>query len=233
MGNHAAAPPPFARHRIRPAPFWRMSLFLLLLGLEAPVHGASLPPGPQAASPTSVIHLFDQSLLASMQAGARAGFTGRYRLLEPVIRRTIAWSAMLHLLTGRDWEQFSPAQRLRLRQLFIHYTIANYAHEFSGYEGQRFEIIKHRHYPAYDLVIARFNEKNHRHHTFVYLLQKVRSTWRVVNIFVDGVSNISLLKSQFQFMVRKSGPEGLFDYLTRSIHRLESSPGPSHRSHAP
>ncbi len=165
-----------------------------------------------------------------MKAGSRAGFRARYHILESVIRRTINWGAMLHLLIGRDWGRFSPQQRHRLRQLFIHYTIANYAHEFSGYRGQQFHIVKHRHYPAYDLVIARFNEENQRHHTFVYLLQEVHSAWRVVNIFVDGVSNIALLKSQFQFIVKKNGPAGLLDYLTRSIRRFETRTG-SDRNH--
>lgn len=229
LGVPAASPVP---KRPRAAPLWLLSVSFLLLLVEVPACGAPTRPEPRAPSPTAVIRVLDQSLLASMRAGPGAGFAGRYHILEPVIRRTIAWKAMLRLLTGQDWTRISAAQRHELRHLFIHYTIANYAHEFNGYQGQSFHITKHRHYPAYDLVIARFNERDHRHHTFVYLLQKAHSAWRVVNIFVDGVSNLSLLKSQFQFVVKKSGVEGLFDYLTRSIRRFETPTG-HHRNHAP
>jgi phospholipid transport system substrate-binding protein len=217
-------------HRAAPLPLFLVALFCCLLPVSIPVCRAAPRPKMRPASPSQVIHVFDQSLLKSMKAGAKAGFAGRYRILEPVIRRTIGWAAMLHLLTGHDWKELSPAERHRLRELFIRYTIANYAHEFNGYHGQRFHIVDHRHYPAYDLVMARFDERNRRHHTFVYLLQKAGAEWQIVNIFVDGVSNLSLLKSQFQFVLKKTGPKGLFDYLTRSISHLENPTG-DHRSH--
>ncbi|MHB1544287.1 MAG: ABC transporter substrate-binding protein [Gammaproteobacteria bacterium] len=176
---------------------------------------------PHTPSPTAVIRNFDQALLHAMRSGKSGGFRARYQILSPVIQNSFATRKIAQLLVGPVWARFSLQEQRKLGTLFEHYTIANYASEFRRYHGEAFKVISAKRYPEYQVVVVKLLEPNGSSHTFTYLMEPIERQWKIVNIFVDGVSNIALLRSQYLFIVRKSGPEGLLRYLHNAIVKLE------------
>lgn len=172
-------------------------------------------------NPASVIQDFDQALVHAMQIGKPGGFAARYEILSPVIQHSFASGRIAQLLVGPAWPHFSPSQQKRLGTLFEHYTIANYASEFRRYHGETFRVMGTRHDAGYEVVSARLLEPDGHSHTFTYLMAPDRGHWKIINIFVDGVSNVALLRSQYLYIIRKSGPVGLLRYIQKATQKLE------------
>lgn len=181
-----------------------------------------------APTPDQVIQGFDQALLQAMRTGPSGGFPARYRILAPIVHNAFASGRIAQLLVGPVWSHFSPSQQKQLSVLFEHYTVANYAMEFSQYHGETFRLTSTKRYPAYQVVITQLVEENGKTHTFAYLMEPIQGHWKIINIFVDGVSNIAMLRSQYLYIVRKAGPQGLLHYLQTEITKMEN-PSPTRK----
>ena len=146
---------------------------LLLMRVADPAYAAVNDPA------ASQVQTLTASLLQSMQAGPAQPMTERYRRLEPVIHQVIGLRLMTRLAVGPDWTNFSPEQQNALVTAFSRFTIANYAHNFRDFSGEKFEI---------DDVVSRGEDKIVRtriipvHDEPVNLLYRMRE--------VDGVWTI-------------------------------------------
>jgi len=86
------------------------------------------------------VETLQDSLLKSMQADQAVSMMQRYRTLEPVIEKVFALPLVTRLAVGPDWATFSPDQQKAAIAAFTRLTIANYAHNFRDFDGQKFEI---------------------------------------------------------------------------------------------
>lgn len=161
------------------------------------------------------------SLLKSMRAGSAASMTERYRNLEPVIEQVFDLPLMTSLAVGPDWTNFRPEQQKALIAAFTRFTIANYAFNFRTFDGQKFEID--------DKVLSRGEEKIVRtrlipaHDTPVNLLYRMREaggTWKVIDVHYNGVSELSLRRSDFAAAIASGGAPALIDYLRKASDGL-------------
>jgi phospholipid transport system substrate-binding protein len=156
------------------------------------------------------------ALLKSMQAGPAVSMTQRYRNLQPVIEQVFALPLMTHLAVGPDWANFSPEQQQALVAAFSRYTIANYAQNFREFDGEKFEID--------DNVSSRGDAKIVRtrlippHDTPVNLLYRMREVdgiWKIIDVSSDGISELSLRRSDFAAAIGSGGAPVLIAYLNK------------------
>jgi phospholipid transport system substrate-binding protein len=156
------------------------------------------------------------ALLKSMQAGPAVSMRERYRNLEPVIEQVFALPLMTHLAVGPDWANFSPEQQQALVAAFSRYTIANYAYNFREFDGQKFEID--------DNVSSRGDAKIVRtrlippHDTptnLVYRMREVDGIWKIIDVNSDGVSELSLRRSDFAAAIASGGAPVLIAHLNK------------------
>jgi phospholipid transport system substrate-binding protein len=161
----------------------------------------------------SQVQTLTASLLQSMQAGPAQPMTERYRRLEPVIHQVIGLRLMTRLAVGPDWTNFSPEQQNSLIAAFSRFTIATYAHNFRDFSGQKFEI---------DDVLSRGEDKIVRtriipaHDTPVNLLYRMREVdgvWKVIDVYSDGVSELTLRRDDFVAAIAAGGAPALITHL--------------------
>lgn len=164
---------------------------------------------------TSQVQTLTASLLKSMQAGSAISMTERYRNLEPVIKQVFGLPLMTRLSVGPEWANFPPEQQNALIAAFSRFTIANYAHNFRDFSGQRFEI---------DDVVSRGEEKIVRtriipaHDTPVNLLYRMREVdgvWKVVDVYSNGVSELALRRDDFAAAIAAGGAPVLIAHLNK------------------
>lgn len=191
----------------------RFAMFLWVLVL-APAANCAYA----AASDPAVtqVQTLTTALLKAMRAGPHASMTARYRKLEPVIERTFALPFMTRLSVGPDWEKFSPQQQAALIAAFSRYTIANYAHNFHEFNGQRFDVD--------DNVIDRGPDKVVRTSitspggtptNLLYRMREVDGSWKIVDVFFNGVSQLTLHRVDFASAIGAGGAPALIAYLDR------------------
>jgi phospholipid transport system substrate-binding protein len=161
------------------------------------------------------------SLLKSMQAGTTISMTERYRNLEPVIEQVFALPLVTRLSVGPEWTTFSPEQQKTLIAAFSRFTVANYAHNFRDFDGQKFEID--------DNVLSRGGDKIVRtrvipvHDTpvsLLYRMHEVDGTWKIVDVYSNGVSELALRRSDFATAIASGGAPTLIAHLNKASDGL-------------
>ena len=191
----------------------KLVMFLCVLALAPAANSVYA-----AASDPAVtqVQTLTSALLKSMRAGPTVPVTERYRQLKPVIEHTFALPFMTQLSVGADWAKFSPQQQTALIASFSRYTVANYAHNFRTYDGQKFAVD--------DNVIIRGPDKVVRTNitssggtptTLLYRMREVDGKWKIVDVFFNGVSQLTLHRVDFASAIGSGGAPALMAYLNK------------------
>jgi phospholipid transport system substrate-binding protein len=156
------------------------------------------------------------SLLKSMQAGAALSMAERYRNLEPVIERVFALPLVTRLSVGPEWASFPPDQQQALVTAFSRYTVANYAHNFRKFDGQKFEVD--------DAVVSRGEDKIVRTRivqphdspvSMLYRMHEVDGAWKIIDVYTEGISALALRRSDFASAIASGGAPTLTSHLNK------------------
>ena len=191
----------------------RFATFLCVL-LLAPAANSAYAAATEPA--VTQVQTLTSALLKAMKAGPHASMTERYRELKPVIEQTFALPFMTRLSVGPDWEKFSPQQQSAVVAAFSRYTIANYAHNFHEFNGQSFEVD--------DNVINRGPDKVVRSSitpaggtptNLLYRMRDVDGTWKIVDVYFNGISQLTLHRVDFTSAIGSGGAPALIAYLNK------------------
>jgi phospholipid transport system substrate-binding protein len=183
---------------------------LLLAPAADPAYGSGSDPA------VIQVQALSSSLLKAMKAGSAASTMERYRQLEPVIEQVFALPLMTRLSVGPDWARFPPQQQTALIAAFTRYTIANYAHNFHDFNGQKFEVDEN--------VINRGEEKIVRTRlvprddtpvNLLYRMRDVNGVWKIIDVYYNGVSQLILHRTEFAEAIAAGGAPVLIDYLNK------------------
>jgi phospholipid transport system substrate-binding protein len=160
------------------------------------------------------VEAFNTALLESMKRSGKLGFSGRYELLEPVIREGFALPFMAEKSVGRYWKGLTEEQQKKLVDVFIDWTVSTYAGRFDSYSGERFEVISETEpLRGTVTVISRLIEPDGDVVEFHYKLRSIKGIWRIVDIRISGVSQLAMNRSQFVSMLKREGFEALLSKL--------------------
>lgn len=182
---------------------------VLLVAAASPAFAAGDPAVTQ-------VQALSAALLKAMQAGPAASTTARYRELEPVIERVFALPLMTSLSVGPSWASFQAQQQTALIAAFSHYTIANYAHNFHDFNGQKFAVdanVVDR--GAEKIVRSQLDSPNDTPVNFLYRLREVNGAWKIVDVYYNGVSQLILHRTEFAEVIASGGPPALIAYLNK------------------
>jgi len=167
------------------------------------------------------VQILNEALLKSMHAGSTISMTERYKQLEPVIERVFAMPLVTRLAVGPEWAKFSADQQQALITAYTRFTVANYAHNFHDFDGQKFAID--------DNVLSRGDDKVVRtqiipsHDVPVSLLYRMRQVdggWKIIDVISDGVSQLALRRSDFAVALAAGGAPALIAHLDKSSDGL-------------
>lgn len=180
------------------------------LSLAFLVLAATLPARAQGADPAaSTVQGFYDALVASMKSGGTT--KSRYDRLKPAIERAFDIPGMTALSVGPSWSSASPADQKSLIDAFERMTVANYAHNFDSFNGEKFTV---------DPVVAERGTDKFVKSTlkpsdgdaipFNYRLHETDSGWKIVDIYLNGnISQLAQKRSDFGATLQASGPQGL------------------------
>jgi phospholipid transport system substrate-binding protein len=169
----------------------------------------------------NAVQTLTDALLKSMRAGTTISMAERYKQLEPVIGQVFAMPLVTRLAVGPEWANFSPDQQKDLVAAYTRFTVANYAHNFHSFDGQKFEIddnvlsrgddkvVRTRVIPAHDVPVS-----------LLYRMRAVDGTWKVIDVISDGVSQLALRRSDFAGAIAAGGAPALIAHLNKASEGL-------------
>jgi len=179
-----------------------------------------------ADSPTEVIRKLQDALIGVMKKGGDLDYQGRYEIIAGEIAKTHDLPAIAQLSVGRHWSGLTDQQKQELVATFSRLSFSTYAERFHGYKGERFERVEEKDLPhgaklVKSLLIQSGGKKIH----FDYMLHKLRGRWLILNIVVDGVSDLAVKRSQYNGIITSDGFPALLQKLKDQIREKEGDPG--------
>lgn len=195
--------------------------WIVVAVLWAAVAAAAEPQGP-----AEVVERLHGTLLEVMKDAHELGYEGRYAKLDPVVRQAFDLRDIVRIAVGSHWGKLSEEDRELLVDTFSRLSVATYASRFDGYSGETFtldgvEDLKRGRKLVRSGLVKPSGEKIR----FDYVLQPEGDGWKIVNVVVDGVSDLSLKRAQYTATLEAKGFAGLLDELKDKIRGYENSGG--------
>lgn len=204
-----------------------VACLLLLPIAAAPQARAETGATPASAS----IERLHAALLDVMKHAASLGYEGRAQRLAPVVAAVYDIPTMARIAVGKYWKDLSPEDQQRLTDAFARFTVANYAGNFDGYSGERFELLGEEDAPqGLHLVRTRLVPGDGEPVRLDYRLRSTPEGWRIVDVFLNGtVSELALRRAQYTAVIEREGFPALLEALDKKIADLASgkAKGPS------
>ena len=206
-------------NRRRVVPVLTGVLLFLLCGAVTPHEVRA-----EQAGPSGIIRTFNATLLEAMKNAKELGYSGRYKLLEPVMKESFALSFMGAQSVGRYWKTMGEEDRDLLIKTYTDWTVASYAGRFDGYSGERFQLASESPPEKGTVtVVSKFIQAGNEAIDFSYLLRRIEGRWRIVDIRISGVSQLALTRAQFAGILREKGVEALIAMLREKIRGFSQS----------
>jgi phospholipid transport system substrate-binding protein len=162
------------------------------------------------------VQRLDTSLLESMRAGSSLAITDRYRKLEPVIEQVFDLPFMTRLSIGPGWTNFSGEQQQAAIAAFTRLTIASYVHNFHKFSGEQFELDDNVLNRGTDKIVQSKIISPHEEPTsLVYRIRESGGLWKIIDVSYDGVSELTMRRSDFTAAIAAGGAPALIDHLNK------------------
>jgi phospholipid transport system substrate-binding protein len=181
----------------------------------------SLAWGAEQKGAEEPVKKMNSALMESMKRGDEIGFQGRYRILFPVIRDVFALPFMGKVALGSYWKTLSQEQRTQFLNTYTDWTVSSYAGNFDSYSGERFELKNGQEVQGSKvIVVSSLSRPREDPVDFNYTLRRFQDKWRIVDIRIEGVSQLALTRGQFVSLMKKKGFDGLMSSLKEKITLL-------------
>lgn len=186
----------------------------MLLGLFAGI-------GPAQASPEGarafIKTLGDDTLQAMTQNDSREARVAR---LEQIFQKGLDLDAIGRLVLGRYWTQATPPQQQAFLDAFRRFVVQTYANLWAEQTVASYSITGVRDVgeSAY-LVQTMVERPNAPGWNFAWRVREENGSYKVVDVVVDGVSQLVTQRSDFTSVVQRQGLDQLIASLRQRTAR--------------
>lgn len=158
-----------------------------------------------------------------MQQADELGYEGRYNLLQPVIKESFDFTTIARVVLGSYWMKLDEQQQTQFLDVFSTLSIANYTDRFDSYADEKFEHLGDEAMKKGRVLIKTQLVTGERVIPFNYVLQPGHDRWRIINIIADGISDLSLKRSDYMTIMKNEGFNELVRKLQEKIRLSEPS----------
>lgn len=184
-----------------------------------------LTAGPAAAAASDPaaarIEAFDAAVLSIMKEGPSLGVSGRYRRFEAVAADAFDLPLMTRFSVGPSWASMSEAEHQALIKAFTRLTAASYAHNFDSYSGEKFEVLPDVQTRGPDKIVqTRLTPRGKAPVTLVYRMRQSGGGWKIVDVYVDAISQLTTRRSDFAAPLAAGGEKSLVAHIDAASTKL-------------
>lgn len=175
----------------------------------------ALAQAPDTRPAVAVVQTFSDALIDSMKAGTSITFSERSARLAPVVERSFDLPLTTRLAVGPPWSTFSAADQTALVAAIRRMTIAEYARNFSKWNGEAITVDSKANVRAGDaLVRTTLSRKGKEPVIISYRMRQSGGRWRIVDVLFNGsVSQLATRRSDYAAIVKRGGAKALIAHL--------------------
>ncbi|MEQ1621895.1 MAG: ABC transporter substrate-binding protein [Methylococcales bacterium] len=171
-----------------------------------------------AETAKQVVEKFQAELIDVMKQGKQLGYAGRYAKIKEAVINSHDLNKIARIVVGKEGEKLTVEQQNKLDEVFSNLSIASYAHNFKDYSGESFVfdaeeettrggVVVHSHLVIPDDKPVKFD----------YMLKENGSSWRIINIIANGVSDLALKRSEYTTILQREGFDSLINKINEKI----------------
>jgi phospholipid transport system substrate-binding protein len=200
-------------------------VLFLLASLPAALAAEADVPATQAETPQAsakaTVQTFYDGLLATMKDGPTLGFSGRAAKIKPLVEKTYSLEFMIRLIVGAKWASISDADKAMVLAAFSDWVVANYASQFTSFDGEKFVTGEVTDGGKGTLVVqTQIVPSDGKPVSLGYRMLN----GKVIDVYLEGsVSQLALWRSQFASVIGKDGINGLVERLKSQTKKLAAS----------
>jgi phospholipid transport system substrate-binding protein len=168
----------------------------------------------RAADPAADrVQTFYNSLLDTMKKGPQLGMQGRFQALEPAVDATFDIPAMIQFIVGPSWSGMKDSDKTALIGAFRRMTVANYAANFTSFEGEQFNVDPNVQQRGPDKIVqTTLVPRGEKPIPLIYRMREAGGGggWKVIDVFLNGfVSTLAMRRSDFASTLASGGASAL------------------------
>mgnify|MGYP006421731653 CR=1 FL=1 len=193
--------------------------FTLIISLSA---SASEDAADQQTAVATVDSLHSE-LISVMKEGPELSLEGRYERLLPIVGEHFDVALIARIALGRQWASLGEEHRRQYVDCLHELIAARYASRISEFSGQVFETLSSESTSS-DRIAVRSQLTRAEGDTVSlhYRLFTRKDQWRIYDVVSEGVSDLSMMRSEFSEAFRESGFEGLTEILEERIAKYRT-----------
>ena len=178
----------------------------------------------ESSQPSQVVAKLQSSLLSLMKQANQLNYKHRYQLLEPIVTKSHDLPFVAKITVGKYWKTFDDQQKTSFVDTFSRLSIATYADRFDGYGGETFFVGAQKELPRGKMLVETILTKSNGDKVqFNYLLRRDKNDWRIINIIVDGVSDLAVRRAEYTSILKSDGFSPLMAKIEDQIGRYSNS----------
>jgi len=172
----------------------------------------------EQTSAKQTVEKLNTALIEAMKNAKQLGYKGRTAKLDPIVKETHEFNTIAQIALGSHWKELNDDQKKAFVDKLTELSVATYAAQFNGYSGEEFKYESEQSMKSnritlrYELVAPK--EKPVK---FEYVLGQVNGQWVIINIVVDGISDLALKKAQYTSVIEREGFDNLLNKLNQKI----------------
>jgi phospholipid transport system substrate-binding protein len=202
------------------------ALPLMAAVLTASAAAPALAPGvayADASEPAAQqIENFDAALIRTMKTDG--GTHARYKSISSAVESTFDIPVMLAFAVGPAWTSAAADDKAALISAFRKFTIANYAKNFDGYDGQKITVDPTVMTRLPDKVVRTTMTGGGTNVVLGYRMRQSGGAWKVIDVLYNGaISQLTTQRSDFSATIASGGVKALIAKLDAQTDKLLKS----------
>ncbi|MEI6269278.1 MAG: ABC transporter substrate-binding protein [Methylococcaceae bacterium] len=170
------------------------------------------------ATAKQVVDKFQNELIAVMKNGKQLGYAGRYDKLYDPVSNSHDLTKIARIVIGKEWEKLSEPQQQKLVDVFVRLSVSSYAHNFKDYSGESFVFDSEEETTRGGVVVhSHLIIPDDKPVKFDYMLKEKGTSWRIINIIANGVSDLALKRSEYTAILQREGFDALIAKINEKI----------------
>jgi phospholipid transport system substrate-binding protein len=175
-----------------------------------------------ASAARQIVDKFEHQLIDVMKNGQKLGFKGRFDKLKPAVEESHDLPKIARIVVGKEWEKLSAAQQQQLEDTFSKLSVASYAHNFKDFSGEAFSFDSEEQTARGGVVVhSHLTIPDDKPVKFDYMLKESGTSWKIINIIANGVSDLALKRSEYTTILQREGFDALINKINDKIESYE------------
>ena len=168
------------------------------------------------APPDAIVDAFHDILINAMQA---ADYEARAGIIEPAVDQYFHDRTIARISLGLNWKGLTEREQHDYQDLMNDLIVSTYASRFDNFDGQIFAVLDSKPLSTNRVRVKSQLTARTEIVSLDYQLVQDEDSWRIYDIVANGVSDLSLKRSNYAAMFKSGGLIAVRTEIKTNIER--------------